>query len=274
MKTNCLTRPRPRSRPRSRFEAVYDTSAAKAAAGAPSPWGEGECPNVSRLVQLSILALALCFAFSSPAQTFSFPGLNLVIPDGQASGVASFETISTAIHQIGSIQVSLTITGNFNGDLYCYLQHGTGLSVLLNRPGRTAANVDGYDDSGFAITLDDNAPHGDIHNYQGVITPPLGTPLTGLWQPDGRKIDPASVLDTDPRTAMLSSFNGLDPNGDWTLFVADLSAGGVSVLNNWQLVINPVPEPSTAALLGAGGLILLGRARRRSYSFSSPESLR
>ena len=210
-----------------------------------------------------LAALMLCCALTSHAQTFSFPGLNLVIPDGQASGVANFESISTPIHQISSIEVSLTISGNFNGDLYCYLQHGTNLSVLLNRPGRTGANGDGYDDSGFAITLDDNAPRGDIHNYQGVLRPPAGTPLTGLWQPDGRYIDPDSVLNTDPRNAMLNLFNGADPNGDWTLFVADVSAGGTSVLNSWQLIINPVPEPSTAALVGIGSLLLLGRVRRR-----------
>ncbi len=217
------------------------------------------------LIRLLITALALSAA-TSPAQTFSFAGLNLAIPDGQAAGVADFETISTSIHQINSIEVSLSISGNFNGDLYCYVQHGTNLSVLLNRPGRTGANGDGYDDSGFTITLDDNAPHGDIHNYQGVFTPLAGSPLTGLWQPDGRKTDPASVLDTDPRNAMLSSFNGVDPNGNWTLFIADLSAGGTSVLNNWQLVINPVPEPSTAALLGAGALLVLRRLGRRRES--------
>lgn len=49
--------------------------------------------------------------------------------------------------------------------------------------------------------------------------------MTGTWQPDGRTNSPGSVLDSQPPDAFLSSFNGLDPNGDWTLFVADVSGG-------------------------------------------------
>jgi hypothetical protein len=45
------------------------------------------------------------------------------------------------------------------------------------------------------------------------------------------------VTDLDPRTAFLSSFKGLDPNGEWTLFVADLSAGNISTLVSWGLNI-------------------------------------
>jgi hypothetical protein len=70
---------------------------------------------------------------------------------------------------------------------------------------------------------------GDIHQYRftlsGSETTPLGGPLTGIWTPDGRVVDPDLVLNTDPRTALLGSFNGLDPNGEWTLLIADLDTG-------------------------------------------------
>jgi subtilisin-like proprotein convertase family protein len=212
-----------------------------------------------KLLRVLIITLAVGARIISHAETFSFSNLNRPIPDGQGAGVADFETTSSTNHQISAVQVSLNISGNFNGDLYCYLQHGTAVSVLLNRPGRSASNPDGYADSGFLITLSDSASNGDIHNYQNTVT--LGSPLTGLWQPDGRAIDPGSVLDTDPRTAMLNSFNGLDANGNWTLFLADLSAGGLSTLNSWQLVVNPLPEPSPGCLVILGAL--LGLVRRR-----------
>jgi MYXO-CTERM domain-containing protein len=60
---------------------------------------------------------------------------------------------------------------------------------------------------------------------------------------------------------MLSNFIGLNPNGTWTLFVADQSAGETSTLQSWSMTITGVPEPS-AALLGGLGVLLLLRRRR------------
>ncbi len=48
-------------------------------------------------------------------------------------------------------------------------------------------------------------------------------PLDGNF--DGRGSDPLVALNTDPRAAMLSSFNGLPAKGSWTHFIADQSAG-------------------------------------------------
>ena len=205
---------------------------------------------------LAALAVtAGCVSQPAGADVFSYTN-NLAIPDGQAGGVSDVETIATGITQIGSLQVRLNISGNFNGDLYCYLQHNSALSILLNRPGRSANNPFGYADSGFNITLLDLTPNGNIHAYAGALTPAAGLPLTGAWEPDGRPSSPASVLDTDPSTAGLSQFNGLDANGSWTLFIADLSTGGNSVLNSWQLSFSAVPEPSVGAL----GMLSLGLA--------------
>jgi subtilisin-like proprotein convertase family protein len=204
-----------------------------------------------------------CLSQIAGAESFFFSS-NLSIPDSQSAGVSDVETIASGISQIGSVQVALNITGDFNGDLYCYLVHGSSLSVLLNRPGRMVNNPFGYADSGFNITLIDQAANGNIHNYEGMLTPADGSPLTGIWQPDGRTSSPASVLDTDPSTAGLSVFNSLNASGDWTLFLADLSPGGNSTLNSWQLIINPVPEPSSLALVcvGLGAMVALRRGRK------------
>jgi subtilisin-like proprotein convertase family protein len=187
---------------------------------------------------------------------------NLAIPDNSSVGVADFQSLTTPIEYIESIEVTLNITGGFNGDYYVYLQHGTGFSVLLNRPGKTVLNEFGYGDAGVFATFAQAAVNGDSHTYQSIINP-AGGQLTGKWQPDGRNIDPLNALDTTPRTAMLDSFVGNDANGQWTLFVADRSSGGIGTLNSYTITINGIiPEPTSAILAGSGLFGLLARKRR------------
>jgi hypothetical protein len=84
--------------------------------------------------------------------------------------------------------------------------------------------------------------------------------------PDRRMIDgqsPAGYFDAAPTGNNLDSLYGSDPNGDWTLFVADLSSPGQSTLVSWGLTIATVPEPQTWALLVGGGLMLLVAGRHR-----------
>jgi PEP-CTERM motif len=84
--------------------------------------------------------------------------------------------------------------------------------------------------------------------------------LTGTWQPDGVNIDPQSspsLFSSGAQTALLSSFDGSNPNGTWTLFLADLSAGSQSVEASITVNITTVPEPGTLALAAIGGLAVL-----------------
>jgi subtilisin-like proprotein convertase family protein len=62
----------------------------------------------------------------------------------------------------------------------------------------------------------------------------------------------------------LASFLSTNPNGTWSLFIADLSGGGVSTVQSWglQMDIVAVPEVETwvaAALAGAFGAFWLNR---------------
>jgi hypothetical protein len=160
-----------------------------------------------------IALLMLLFTLSPrllPAQTtesYTFT-TNRLVPDGNLSGLSDARYVPSAIGNISSLQVRLKITGEFNGDLYAYLRNTNGFVVLLNRVGATASNPSGYGDSGFNVTFQTAAANGDIHVYQNVTNPPAGSPLTGVWQPDGRTNDPATVTDLSPRTTSLSNFNG------------------------------------------------------------------
>ena len=220
---------------------------------------------------LSVIAIlgAFCLiAETARAQTnftYTSGSLNLGIPDQNTVGISSSTTLSGVAGYISSVQVTLNITGGFNGDLYAYLMGPQGsIAVLLNRVGLSGSDASGYGDAGFNITLSDGFP--DIHNYQSFTNSLTGGQLTGAWSADGRNISPLSAgssFDTAPITAGLGVFNNLIPNGAWTLFISDLSGGSSSTLVSWGMTIVTVPEPQTWALL-ASGASLLFTLRRRS----------
>ena len=221
---------------------------------------------------LQVLNASLVFVVSSTSvfgitENYSFSSLALSIPDGNPSGLANNQPISSsAITNIQAVEVSLDISGTYNGDIYAYLAHDLGFSVLLNRSGRTAGDAFGYDDDGFNVTFSDSAAN-DIHTYQDQLIPSAGSPLTGTWIPDGRNVDPDLVLDTDAQTSLLSSFIGGNANGDWDLFVADLSSGELHTLNSWSLQITGVPEPAYFwCPLFVFGVLVFRRLREKSCS--------
>lgn len=214
---------------------------------------------------LLALAVAGINAQAQSTVTNMFNSLNKVIPDGQFTGVSDTENLSFGdplFANITDVKVILNISGGFNGDLYAYLVHDGGFAVLLNRVGRTSGNSIGYGNPGLSITL--GATGNDVHDYQNPIYSAAysGGQLTGNWQQDGRDIDPQTVLNTDSQTALLGSFNGLNPNGEWTLFLADVDFGQQGTLVNWGVVITAIPEPSTIALCGLGALVLAMHRRR------------
>ena len=199
----------------------------------------------------AILLMVLLAAASPPllqaqiTETYTFT-TNRVVPDGNASGLQDVRSLNSAIAQIASVKVRLRISGEFNGDLYGYIRHSSGFSVLLNRLGKTASNTAGYDDAGIDVTFAASAANDDIHAYRNVSTPAAGSPLTGEWQPDGRMADPAVVTDGSSRTALLASFSGLNAAGEWTLYLVDLESGGTNMLTQWGLEITGAVYPALA----------------------------
>lgn len=220
------------------------------------------------LFKTLLVAGALTASDAARAQLFTNTlsyTVNQPIPDNDLTGFSDTRTVVSQIFSITDVRVTLNISGGFNGDYYAYLTHGSGFSVLLNRVGRTISSDLGYPDSGFNVVLDDAAAN-DIHTYR-LTSNPNGGPITGTWQPDGRNIHPTNSFDTTIRTAGLGNLDGLDANGDWTLFLADVSAASTATLNSWGIEIVGVPEPTTWALLGMGGVGLwlqFKRKRRRT----------
>jgi len=145
---------------------------------------------LSSLPKFCLTMTALAWGLTASAQTFTTTTnfmVKAMVPDADACGLASVQTISTPITHLTSLKVALKISGTWNGDLYCVLAHGTNYSVLLNRPGRTDASNLGYNDMGLDLIFDDAATNSDIHVYRLQLTGSQGTPLPGpltdSWAP-------------------------------------------------------------------------------------------
>ena len=190
--------------------------------------------------------------------------VGLEIPDNESSGLVSQITVSST-ELITGLELTLVTSGGWNGDLYAYLEHGGVISVLLNRAGVTSSNSVGASSSGMNVTFAAGALE-DVHSGLSDVFEELAT---GSYQPDGRAADPGVVLDTSPRTLFFTGFTGQLAGGDWTLFIADLSAGETATFDSWSLALttelSAVPEPGAMMPLGAlcaAGLLLRKRRRK------------
>ena len=171
-----------------------------------------------------------------------------VVPDNNFSGWSDTRSVSTMpAGTFTGLSVDLQLSGGWNGDLYAYLVHSSGFSVLLDHVGVGVSGPFGYGDAGMNVNL--AATGSSIHGYGGANT--FSAAPTGSWL-------------TDNTSGSLASFLSTSPNGTWSLFIADLSGGGVSTVQSWglQMDIVAVPEVETwvaAALAGMFGAFWLNR---------------
>jgi hypothetical protein len=224
-----------------------------------------------RSLACGLVALGLSAAQTS-ALSFNY-SVGTDIDDGSNAGLQNTQTIVDPVGPLTSVEVSLNLApvaavGGWLGDLYAYLRHtdssGTRTSILLNRIGRTAADPAGLGD-GPAVNITLASGGSDIHLLSSIS----GGSLTGTFGADGRAIDPSIVTEADARTAGLDIFNGADPNGDWTLFIADLSGGNQYRLESWGLTLESGTSSSVPEMANTLPLLGLGVASLASLSFLS-----
>ena len=140
----------------------------------------------------------------------------LAIPDNTTAGVSSTITFSGLDPEIADVNVPIDITHTWTGDLDITLTspEGTILDLFSDNCGSSSndnLNVI-FDDEGVALDC-------------------------GVNHESGLNVMP------DPTDDALDAFDGENPNGTWTLFIADDASGDLGDLNSWCLDIETVPPP-------------------------------
>ena len=192
---------------------------------------------------LAALTVAwLLLAVSAPASlitTVESGALNITVPDGNPVGISRTLNVSGLGNILSSgdnVSMTLNISGGNNGDLYAYLSYDGHIVTLLDQPGVMGGNPEGYTDAGFNVTLGDGN-YGNINTYGSSGYTTSGGQVAGTYNP------------ASGNTAF-QGYNGINPNGGWVLFIADMSGGdpSQSVLNSWSLTLDVVPEPVNVAM--------------------------
>ncbi|OZV70888.1 zinc-dependent metalloprotease [Winogradskyella aurantia] len=135
---------------------------------------------------------------------------NLNIPIADGSGGSAGQPIASDVINIPnssiieSMTVNVDVTHTFIGDLIVQLVHPDGVTFV------NLWELDCGGQNDFDITFDDTA---------GTIA--CAQPTTGTYAP------------SNP----LSAFNGLDAQGNWTIFVADFFGGDTGTFNDWTITI-------------------------------------
>lgn len=195
---------------------------------------------MNRLILFCAVLLAFAVQVSASLTTnFSGSFANSgYVPDANFNGWSDTRNLNVTEYAgftVTDVQVTLNISGGWNGDLYGYLVHDSGFVVLLDRVGNSTFSPYGYGEAGFTgVTLADDVAHTSIESYGGSAN--AAAALSG-----GTYNSQGSTLNT--------SFDTLNVNGNWTLFLADLSSGDISQVTGWTLTIEAVPEPTTWAML-------------------------
>ena len=149
----------------------------------------------------------------------------VAIPDG---GVAtSTITVAAQPAYICDVNVQTAIVHPMSGQLQFTVTSPTGTIVALST-NNGGANADAFN----GTTWDDSANPGGQVPYQ----PPSAINIvTDHLYSNGVAV--ASLTPERP----LAAFIGNNPNGTWTLTVADVASGAVGTINGWSLTITTCP---------------------------------
>ncbi len=179
--------------------------------------------------------LTTCEGGGTPVTYESFP--NAPLPDN-APGVSDTITVPDSV-TITDVDVVLQVTHTWVGDLCVTLTHNLVTVRVIARPGLVpdtcnATGCCGCPENNYAgIILDDEGSGGAIENQCvfNLTSPPNYTPNEAL-----------------------STFDGLDSAGDWTLTISDNAGLDLGTFDSWALIITSGDGPGPCDSLCAWDL--------------------
>lgn len=161
------------------------------------------------------------------ATTTGFPATDLPrsLLDNQTTSATM--SLNGFVGTVTDLNVEISINHVFDSDLIGYLIGPTGAKIQLFQ------RVGGSDDNFATTVFDDQAP---VSINDGAA------PFIGSFRPNGP----------------LADFNGLDPNGVWTLQISDVAASFTGSLVGWSLHVTtsePMAYTDIDGLYGINGVV-------------------
>lgn len=201
-------------------------------------------------------ALSTVFTFTTGAQYCDLA--NLAIPDNVPAGVQRTIVIPESA-EITDLQLGLTITHTWMGDIIATLSKDGTTQAVFNRPG-VPASTNGCNGNNADIVLDDAATLVAETNCTAGANPTAAYIVGEHYQPN----------------VPLAAFDGMDLAGTWTLTVSDNVGADLGTLDSWCLIPATLPfanEPPVAGPL-ADVDVLVGEALNydAGAAFSDPNN--
>lgn len=189
-----------------------------------------ECNKVIEMVWTSrfgyILGMVLC-SFVTIAQTFNGQG-GLPFPPSGTIGITESPVDVTGVGILGGCKfidnVTVDLTHTWTGDIALFLIAPDGTFIELSSsnggPGNNYTNT----------VFTDSAP---LNIVSGA------PPYTGSFKPEGRQnttITPPYPFAGTPETfTFQNTFDGINADGTWLLYLNDFVTGDVGFLNSWSI---------------------------------------
>ena len=166
---------------------------------------------------------------------------NIDLPDADPVGVSHTINVADSII-IGDLDVGLTITHTWVGDLCVSLEHNGVVVNVIQRPGADNGIEPCHSEGPFGCSSD---------NYVGIVLDDVGA---GGPIEDACTANLTSPPNYVPNEA-LNAFNGMDSSGDWTITVSDNATLDTGTFDSWSLAIKGpggCAEPCPADIDGSG----------------------